>query len=115
MFLWFVRNVLKIKRNTSNIITIGECGIFPPSVHSHISCIIYLLRLKNLRSDKILISVFEENVFYDSIGFKNWYTSVSSLANSYNIDMKDMPFNDDSKKMIKTIVKNSYVENFFSA
>ena len=50
---------------------------------------------ENLRSDKILISVFEENVFYDSIGFKNWYSSVSSLANSYNIDMKDMPFNDD--------------------
>ena len=63
-FLWFARCVLRVKRNTSNLITLGECGIFPPSVYCHISCILYMLRLKSMCHDKILSEVYEESIHY---------------------------------------------------
>ena len=48
VLLWFSRVVLRVKASTSNIITLGECGLVPPSVAcsiNAISCFIWISKL----------------------------------------------------------------------
>ena len=117
LFNWFARLVLRVKSTTCNIMTLGECGVIPPSIFCHINAIIYAIRLKNISQDSILRGVFTENVYLHEIGFETWYSKVTKLAKTYNINLDDFHYSEKTKKCIKSKVKHLFVlkwkENIF--
>ena len=110
LFMWFARNVLRVKATTSNIITLGECGIMPPSITCEINCILYCLRVKDLPANSIVHLAFKEQKRLDNLGFTTWYGKVKELAVKYNIDL-DATY---SKSEVKTKIKNSFINTWSS-
>ena len=60
VFLWYARTILKVKSNTCNIITLGECGVIPPSIFCHKQVMCYYKRLYNMSSNALVKKVFDE-------------------------------------------------------
>ena len=87
VFLWYARSVMRVKSNTSNLITLGECGIIPPSIICHKQVLCYFMRLRNMSSNTLVKWVFDELTKLDDIGFKTWISSVRELASRYNISL----------------------------
>ena len=114
MFMWFLRKVLNVKRSTSNIITLGECGIFPPSIQSHISCVLYTIRLNSIEKESVLDNVAKDVIHYDSLGFNNWYSGACALAKSYNIDLDNITYSDEAKKYIKSTIRETFIKKWHS-
>ena len=48
IFLWYARTILKVKSNTCNRITVGECDEIPPSVICHENAMCYCKRLQGM-------------------------------------------------------------------
>lgn len=111
---WYIRLVLKINPNTSNIITTGECGIIPPSVKAHQRIILYYIRLNQLPEGSILKNVFNDLRNLSLSGFKNWVSDVQDLAQSYNLDINSFKYSEKTKHDIKSLIRSSYVNNWFS-
>ena len=53
-FLQYARCILRVKATTSNIITTGKCGKFPPSTVCQISALCYVNRLHHMSNDKLV-------------------------------------------------------------
>jgi len=112
-FLWFARTILKVKSSTSNLITLGECGILPPSVFCHVNVILYAIRLNSVIDDDILKCVFNQNVELHNIGYTTWYSKVLSLAKSYDINIENMVYSDSTKLLIKKRIRSSFIETWY--
>ena len=113
MFMWFARTILKVKSSTSNLITLGECGILSPSVLCHINVILYAIRLNSVINDDILKCVFDKNVEFHNMGYATWYSKVLSLAKSYDINIENMVYSNCTKLLIKEKIRNSFIETWF--
>ena len=87
IFLWFARTILKVKSNTCNLITLGECGEIPPSVICHKNAMCYYKRLQGMPENSLVKRVFYELTNLDDMGFKTWVTSVRELASRYNMSL----------------------------
>ena len=111
ILLWYLRIILHVKATTSNLITIGECGVIPPSVLSHISVLTYFIRLRHMPDTSITKVVFDEMERLHGLGFETWYTRVWKLAESYNIDLHDTEIN-DNKKVIKQRLVNCFKDRW---
>ena len=85
--LWYLRMDLRVEATTSNVITIGECGKFLPSVTCHVNCIMYFLRLRDMSNTSLVNIAFQEQRRLHSLGFVTWYGKVCDLARSYGIDL----------------------------
>ena len=114
IYLWFIRIVLNIKATTSNIMTMGESGIIPPKVKCHENVIMYFCRLNSLPIGSVLKNVFLELKRLHDMGFENWYSRVLLLAKNYKIDVMNIKFNESSKNMIKTNIRNVFIQNWIS-
>ena len=112
IYLWYIRIVLNIKATTSNKITMGETGIIPPEVKCHQSVMLYFIRLNSLPTGSVVKNVFLELERLHDNGFSNWYTSVLELAKSYKIDLTNYNFSESTKRTIKTIVKQSFIQSW---
>ena len=108
IFMWFVKMVLNLKGTTSNVITLGECGKFPPSVTCEINSLSYFYRLRDLPDSSLAKISFNEQMRMHSIGFPTWYGRVCELASSHNIDIND----NLSNLQIKRIIKDSFVQKW---
>ena len=78
---------MRVKSNTSNLITLGECGIIPPSIICHKQALCYFVRLRDMSSNTLVKRVSDELTKLDDIGFKTWIYSVRELASRYNISL----------------------------
>ena len=85
IFLWYARTILKVKSNTCNLITLGECGEIPLSVICHKNAMCYYKRLQGMPENSLVKRVFYELTNLDDMGFKTWVTSVRELASRYNM------------------------------
>ena len=85
--LMYLRSVLGIKTNSSNIITLGECGLIPPSVTIQAICLMYLMRIQSLPENSILKQTFNEMRKMHNLGFDTWYGRVCELAKQNNLDV----------------------------
>ena len=54
VFLWYARAILRVKPNTSNIITLGEGGVIPPNVACHNQLLCYFKRLQSMCEDTLV-------------------------------------------------------------
>ena len=115
VFMEFLRRILKVKMTTSNHITIGEFGLIPPSVLSHINTILYCARLQAMPDDAIVKKIFVISRDLHEMGFKTWYSKVYKLAQHYNIDIHQLRFCDELKRHIKTRVKTMYIQKWHVA
>ena len=71
----------------SNIITLGECGSFPPSVNIQAICLMYLMRIQALSENSILKQTFNEMRKMHNLGSDTWYGRVCELAKRNNLDV----------------------------
>ena len=104
VLLWFARIVLRVKATTSNIITLGECGLVPPSVTCAINVILYFTRIREFPDSSIVKSLFIEQKRFHDLGFTNWYGKVWELAESYGIKL-DRSYD---KIAVKDIITRSF-------
>ena len=114
IYLWFIRMVLNIKATTSNVITIGEAGIIPPKIKCHQNVILYFIRLNSLPIGSVLKNVFLELKRLHDLGFSNWYSKVLKLARDYNIDPLNIEYSESAKRMIKSKLRNAFIETWKS-
>ena len=109
IFLWYLRMILRVKATTSNVITIGECGKFPPSVTCHVDCILYFLRLRDMANTSLVNIAFQEQRRLHSLGFVTWYGKVCELARSYGIDLNHT---NCSKTQIRHVTRSFFVRKW---
>ena len=89
---------------------LGESGVYPPSILCHINVILYFIRLNNLTHGSVLKSVFLDVQFQNSLSVNNnWYSNVNSLALEYGLDINNLPYNCETKKYVKSVVKEKFV------
>ena len=87
--LMYLRSVLGIKTNSSNIINLRKCGSILPSVTIQAVCLMYLVQIQSL-PEKIY---FEANTYsYEmrkmhNLGFNTWYGRVCEFAKQNNLDV----------------------------
>ena len=91
VFLWYIRRVLNVKATTPNIILIGECGRYPPSVFCHISLLCFSNRLYHLSDTKVTKQVYNELLKLHENGFTNWSSNVMELSKLYEIGIYLVP------------------------
>ena len=60
---------MQVKATTSNIITIGECGKFPPSTCCHISALCYINRLYHMSDEKFAKKIYNDLINFHHQGF----------------------------------------------
>ena len=60
----------------------------------------------------ILKHAFTELMYLHNLGYKCWITRVTELAKSYSLDLKSFTYNNETKRHIKDIVKNKYIQNW---
>ena len=87
VFLQYARCILHVKATTSNIITTGECGRFPPSAYCHISALCYLNWLHHMDVNKLAKQVFCDLVDLSQQGFITWATDALALADDLGLDI----------------------------
>ena len=103
VFYWFLKILLNVKRNTSNVMLVGEVGMFPPSSLCH--------RI-TLPLDSVVKSVFLESKRLCELGHRNWYTNVLELAQSYNLCKDSLDDSNATKHLIKPTVTAKYVSDW---
>ena len=108
LFMWYMRSVLKVKATTCNIMTVGECGVLPPSVSCVINCVLFFLRLRDMPGHSLAHVAFLEQRRLHDLGFSTWYGRVSELANHYGIDLN----NNYHKSEIKSIVRHFFINSW---
>ena len=87
LFLPYVPCILHVKAATSNIITIGECGKFPPSTYCHISALCYINRLYHMSDEKFAKKIYNDLINFHHQGFNTWATGVMELLNDLKLDI----------------------------
>ena len=107
--LWYMRMVLSIKRNSSNLITLGDSGSLPPSVNAIINCLYFLKRLQGMPKHSLVFKAFSESKRLHEIGFDSWYGRVMKLAENNNVDLSI-----HNKSQIKTNVIACFIESWKS-
>ena len=112
VYLRFARSSLAVKGTTSNVITIGECGSFPPSVSCKVAILNYHNRVANMPDTLIAKQVYNELVNLHNIGFKNWVTDVYDILLFYRLKVTSdhHKFKLNSKKT----VKEQYISTWYS-
>ena len=111
MYLWFIRNMLKVKRTTSNQIVFGECGVYPPSVSCHVNVLCFYNRVTRMSDNSIVKRVFTMLYKMHEIGFNNWVSKVHELARSYKIheNLSDANFKLKCQGVIKDAFKTKWI------
>ena len=111
VFLWYSRTILKVKSNTCNVITLGECGVILPSIICHKQVMCYYKRLYNMSSNALVKKVFDELKKMDDMGFKTWITSVRELASRYDISLNSKLEFDAFKKFAEMLWSRNSLPN----
>ena len=103
-FLHFVRCIMHVKATTRNIITIGECGKFPPSTYCHISTLCYINRLYHMSDEKIAKKVYNDLISFHHQGFNTWATGAMELLDDLKLDitMNTKSFALNCKRAVQT-------------
>ena len=111
IFLWYLKNVLKVKPTTSSVMVFGELGCLPPSTTCHINVFRYYNRLHNLPNTMVLKQAFNTLSNLTEQGFPTWITKVRELARKYNLDLHSV----NSKTFHRTCkqhILNFFIENW---
>lgn len=109
--LWFLRILLGIKSTSSNAITLGECGSFPPSVTIQANCILYLKRIQTLPETSIVKQSYNEMKRLHNLGFNTWYGRVCELAKRSDIDIDETYSKQDITRAVAEHFKKKWRED----
>jgi len=113
VILHFIRCMMHVKATTSNMITIGECGKFPPSTHCHISTLCFMNRLYHMNNGRFSKKVYNELVNLHEQGFNTWATGVMQLKDQLELDISLNPrsFADICKRTVKNKFVSAWANN----
>ena len=112
VFYWFSEILLNVKRNSSNVMLVGEVGMLSPSSLCHRNTLLYFIRLNNLPSDSVVKYVFLESKRLCKFGHRNWHTKVWELVQSYNLNIDSLYDSNATKHLIKSTVMAEYVSDW---
>ena len=87
VFLQYSRCMLHVKATANNVITVGECGRFPPSTYCQISALCFLNRLHHMDSNQLAKTIFCDLVELDQQGFNTWVTDALKLVHDLRLDV----------------------------
>ena len=87
VFLQYSRWMLHVKATTNNVITVGECGKFPPSTYCQISALCFLNRLHHMESNQLAKKIFCDLAELDQQGFNTWVTDALKLVHHLRLDV----------------------------
>ena len=79
--------ILRVKSNTCNLITLGECGVLPPSIICHKQVLCYYKRLHAMNDNSLVKKVFINFKNLADMGFRTWITSMLELASKYDVPL----------------------------
>ena len=79
--------MLHVKATTNNVITVGECGKFPPSTYCQISALCFLNRLHHMESNQLAKKIFCDLAELDQQGFNTWVTDALKLVHHLRLDV----------------------------
>ena len=109
VLLWFFRVVLHVKASTSNIITIGVCGLVPQSVTCSINAMLYFIRVSILPDSSIVKSLLMEEKRLHDLCFVAWYGKIWELVESYDVPLE----NSSEKSVLRDIITHAFKEMWF--
>ena len=111
VYFRFARCSLGVKGTTSKIITVGEYGMFPPSIFCKVALLNYYNRLQNMPETWIAKQVFNELRHLHELGFTNWITDALNTFSFYNLettsDLKRFKYT--SKKCVRDYYINTWI------
>ena len=110
VFLWYARTILWVTSNTCNLITLGECGVLPPSIICHKQALCYHKRLHAMSDNSLLKKVFINLRILADMGFRTWITSVRELASKYDVSLD----NELTEHVLKLECEKSLERTFIS-
>ena len=108
VMLHYCRCALNVKASTSNVITVGECGILPPSVYSQISVLCFMNRLHHMSENTVVQQVYNELCKLNLLGFDTGITRVSDLTQHFCLDINM------TTTEFKNVCKQTVINNFIS-
>ena len=88
IFLRYMQCILRVKA-TSNIVTTGECGWFPPSTACQISVLCFNNQLHHMSNDKLVKKVYCDLVELNGQVFTTRATDTWNLASHLGLDLND--------------------------
>ena len=106
VFMRYVRCVLNVKATTSNVIVIGECGRYPPSVFCHISLLCFSNRMYHMSDTKLSKQVYSELLKLHENGFPNWISNVTELSKLSYLVLGTSLTNNANALWLNTTLKN---------
>ena len=114
VFFQYSRCMLHVKATTNNIITVGECGRFPPSTYCPISALCYLNRVHNMESNQLAKKIVCDLVELDQQGFNTWATDASKLVNDLRLDVTNdkNSFSMNCKRAIQNKFKTTWITKY---
>ena len=113
VFHWFLKVIFHVKQSTSNVMLVGEVGMFPPSMLCHRNTLLYFVRLNNLPQGSVLKSIFLESKRLSDLGHRSWYSKVWELTQSYDLDINSYDDSGATKHMIKSVITGKYISDWY--
>ena len=109
--LKFCKRLLQVRSNTCNAAIYGELGRYPLYIGRYVRIIKYWFKIQNTEN-KILNSVYNQDVIACNIGHTNWVSKVKKLLSSYGFAYA---FNNPGAVNMKTLIndfKNRCIDEF---
>ena len=114
VFLWFLKVILHVKQSTSNVMLVGEVGMFPLRILCHRNTLSYFVRLNNLPQGSVLKSILLESKRLSDLGHRSWYSKVWELAQLYDPGINSYDDSGATKHLIKSVITWKYISDFYT-
>ena len=81
----FLKQILGVKMQTSNLAVLGETGRFPLLLRQRLNLVKYWQYIYNQPTDSISRSVYDELCNLSSSGHQNWTSKIERILNKYDM------------------------------
>ena len=108
--LRFVKKVLKVRINTSSLMSYGESGQLPISLDCESNVCKFLNRVKHMGNNTLVNKVYLELCSLQECGFNTWVGKAEDMVNKYDLSF-DSNLN-KFKNSVKKLIENSFISNW---
>ena len=100
--------MLGVKRQTSTLAVLAECGRFPLHIRQQFSTIKYFCRLSTLPESHILKKCLNNQAKLSNQGQDNWYTKVKSILQNHGTETNPLLSSKNSQKFLNSFKMKLY-------
>ena len=107
----FLKYILGVKRNCSNLATLGELGEFPLQVHGYISLLTFWHRIKSMNGDTLVKKTLDM-VEYDGSIVSEWLATVKFLLKFLDLERYFLNPGEILPSKFKSICVSKFKDSF---